>query len=73
MDAEGVKAEIVRLLGLVRVDDLLRRIAYGGFDSYEDYFKYGEAFLPVEIPKKTDDPLSGKRLPGRSGNEEEVK
>jgi hypothetical protein len=27
------------------IEDMLKRLAYDGFDSYEDYEKYGDCFI----------------------------
>ena len=42
-----VKAEWERLFDKVDLAAAWRRHFYGGFDNYDDYEKYGDAFIPV--------------------------
>lgn len=36
------------LLNSIDTRAMMRRVLYRGFDSFEDYFKYGEAFQPIK-------------------------
>ncbi len=46
MTDDEVKKELDELFKSIDVTQGLRRLAFGGFDSFEEYFKYGEMFHP---------------------------
>ena len=45
---KNTRPDLERLLDKVDMQAAWRQYFYGGFDTYEDYVKYGAAFTPVE-------------------------
>ncbi len=48
--SEDVKKELEQLfMRHIDIKKLLKRAFFGGFDSYKDYEKYGDAFVPIYL------------------------
>ena len=45
-DAE-MKRSLEKLLDTLPIKQLLKELLYDGFDTYEDYVKYGNAFVQL--------------------------
>jgi len=52
MDEEDAKAAVEKFLRSLDLKKELLHIAFGGFDTYEDYEKYGDLFVPFIPPQK---------------------
>jgi hypothetical protein len=48
-----IKNELEKLFMSIDTAQLLKRVFLGGFDTWEDYEKYGDAFVRVKIPQST--------------------
>jgi len=52
MDEDKIKKFYDSLLKNIDLKDLLKKRFLNGFDSYEDYEKYGDAFILINKDKK---------------------
>lgn len=52
--SERVKAKLEELFASLDLKQGLRRLAYRGFDSWEDYEKYGDMYVALDVrPRST--------------------
>lgn len=61
VDSEESEARFRRLLHSLDLKKALNRFVFRGFDNYEDYFRYGEIFVPIK-PRSEYTPEERKYL-----------
>ena len=47
MTDPAIEEALKELFAMLDFEALLRALVYGGFDTFEDYEKYGDLFVPV--------------------------